>query len=514
MDEEIEIPEDILQSIDCPIFTVKRHEGQLLAEIENARQTIIDGGNRVGKTEFGAQEASAIVHGYRPWLPPEHPLYKMHTYGRSSKVRIFGEDLRKGVGQILVPKILKYLPKYMIKGVKRDSTTGVIIHIDCASGATIDFLTYEMDPDAMEGWDGDWIWFDEPPPRNVYIANWRGMMDRMGRALFTGTPLKEPWISEELVANARVVHECEKDMDTMEFKTNKIMMNGERDIVALTWDITVNLGYGLTKQAIEDFAASLTEEEKQCRLHGKPLHFTGKVFKKFDRNIHVKSGKLSPKVPYTYYEAVDTHPRHPHAYSFYAVDDRGTVIKYDEIYDKEQPNGSCDAKELSHLVMMKRPKDAKGNPIRPVWTKCEPAAWVDHMETGSFASKLEEASNFEIILEPGIKDVAGRILAINEMLDAPNGIPSYIILDNCTATIKEYQTLVWQEFKGAVADRKTPSNKPVDKGDHFIEDDGRAFMAGMPFLEQMAWLNGVPFLQIDEDDEVETKRSVNSVTGY
>lgn len=489
------------------------HEGQWAFIESRATQKVVEGGNRTGKTEIVICEAVSYALGYRPWLPIDHPLHKTR-FEPPIKIRIAAEDKVKGIGQDVIPKLLKFLPKYYYDpengvGSRHKDQNGVEQIITLSNGSTFEFLSYEMDVASAEGWSGHLVIGNEPMPRALYVALFRGLVDHMGEIWFAMTPLLEPWIDRELFGRADTVSSFNRDRGSNKIAIERV--ENKKDvpsgIEAFRWDISVNAGKGITWEAIDRYSASLTERERECRLHGKPMHFQGLVFDEFSRPVHVVEGELDKTQPYTFYESYDPHARTPHAVGFYAVGQDNIPIKYDEISVAQQPNGACTAPELASMVLARR----KGEPVFMVG---DPSAFIDAHGMSSFATRLSEASAGRIQLEKGSKDLDGGILAIKEAMRVKNGYPGYRILKKCGQTIWEYENLVYQEYKGLLADRKTENNKPVDKDDHHIECDRRAFMGGMIWRENFACLNGAPWYESADSSDSTSGRTGDKKTGY
>lgn len=504
----MKLPSKLLQqTLKDQILVNNYHRGQRLAAHQTHRLKIIEGGNRTGKTEFGAKETVAHALGFRPWLHPDHTDYRL-PYVPPLKIRIGAENLSKSVVETIIPKLMKYLPQSQIAATRVEPKTGAIVYIRLLNGSEIFVITYTMDPDDLEGSDFDFAWFDEPPPRSIFMATWRGLTDRLGSALITCTLLKEPWIHQELYARAVIVDELYGKENSPEQHDQRLEnRQGDKDNYAARWDITVNLGYGLTQEKIDGLASKLKPEERLSRLHGKPAHYHGLVFKDFDRAYHVMEGDLDDTEAYTYYESVDPHERTPHAYSFYAVGEDGTVYKYDELW-YEQGVNACSAKELAAYVLAKR----KGI---PVWIKADPWVFRQPNEETCFADKVEEASKGLIRFERGSKQRAAATMAIHEALRLRQKRAQYIVLAKCQRTIWEYENWIYHEFRGVTADQKDKSGKGIDKDDHMIETDGRAFLGNMVYDPDYAYIGKTRLERYEEDEGIVSagSSSRNPITG-
>lgn len=154
------------------------------------------GSNRSGKTTAGAADFLFHQTGIYPeWYP------KKRRYNRPTKGRILASDFKKAVGEVITQALEDWIPPETLAG--RDKNPQGIYdkyYIKHVSGGVskFDIITYEQDVSVAEGWSGDYAWYDEPPPRGHRIATARGLIDRKGWEIFTLTPLKEPWIFDDL----------------------------------------------------------------------------------------------------------------------------------------------------------------------------------------------------------------------------------------------------------------------------------------------------------------------------
>jgi phage terminase large subunit-like protein len=229
-------------------------DGDLITKI-----TVIEAGNRGGKSELGAEEAVASALGVRPWLPEGHEDYYVknslgHEIQVPNKGLIAGESFNTSVRKTLVPKVLGLLPPDMVKS-KRKNQSGVYEFIELTNGSTISFMAYNQDPAVYEGTDWHWAWFDEPAPYPLYEATLRGLVDHAGRMWFTLTPLAEPWIHQELTSKAgmdsTIRHIRFSALDNPHIPRSELMAFFMK---------------------IRDPAI------REARMHGTPLHLQGLVF--------------------------------------------------------------------------------------------------------------------------------------------------------------------------------------------------------------------------------------------
>ncbi len=191
----------------------------------------IFGGNRSGKTFAGSIEFCMHVCGVYPdWYP------QALRYNHPVKGRVIVTDYLKGAGEVVIPYLEEWIDPSLIAKKTRNNQ-GITVKYVLKNGSQFDILTHEQDVNFFEGWKGHIAWFDEPPPRDRYVATKRGLVDFGGRHWLTLTPLTQPWIYDDIYTKA-----------------------DGKDIFVVTVDIRENTH--LTEKDIKFFESSLTQEEK------------------------------------------------------------------------------------------------------------------------------------------------------------------------------------------------------------------------------------------------------------
>jgi phage terminase large subunit-like protein len=293
-----------------------------------AETTAFFGANRSGKTVSGAVKAIFHATGrYPEW-------WTARRFTEPTTGRIFAQDYKKGA-RTVIKKLRQWLPKDAYFSQPKKGSMGVEIEWDIkhVSGGVshFDIMTYESDPFSAEGWDGDWVWFDEPPPRDMYIAAVRGLVDNEGLCWFSLTPLKEPWLFDEIYSSKNEnVFSVICDMRHNLARVNPL--SGE----------TV----GLSETAIRKFEMKLTEEERETRAHGKFRYLAGRIWKEWDREVHTfdrfkewpldrRKGIIiagEPPIHWPRAMFLDPHDRLPHALLWVVCDEAGDYWAYREAW--------------------------------------------------------------------------------------------------------------------------------------------------------------------------------------
>lgn len=388
------------------------------------------GGNRTGKTTAGGMEFLYHMTGQYPdWYPKE----KQHT--GPVKGRIIAKDFQKGVGEVVSPFLDEWLDSSLIKR-KVKNPMGIATKYELKNGSVFDILTHEQSTEQFEGWRGHIAWFDEPPPRDKYVATLRGLVDFSGRYWLTLTPLTQPWIYDEIYTS-----------------TDK-----EYTFV-VTVDITEN--EHLSPEAIKEFEGSLTQEEKEARLHGRFLHLTGLIYKEFEPNIHIIEPPVI-KPHWTKYMAIDPHERNPTAVLWLAVDDKENHWIYDELWLKDM-----DIKSMAAAIISQE-GDLKAD-IKLI----DPHADKDNIAAGGFNMR-KELMKYGVFCQRGNSDPLlgkSRIRqALTPRFSAVRNkyIPQLHVSRYCTHTIYEFQHYIWDEHRRN-KEEFNAKEQPKKKNDHFMD---------------------------------------------
>ncbi len=418
------------------------------------------GSNRIGKTTIGSVIGESVLFG--KWIWNNEPIFFPHKQPR--KVRYVGQDWEKHIKTVVEPELKKWWPKRR-KVTTRKNNFGVdALWIDEETGSSLELMSNNQDADLHEGWYGDLIIYDEPPRREIRVANARGLIDRQGRELFCMTLLKEAWVDREVIKALNP----DGTPDTSVFNVHG--------------DITVNIGYGITREGVDQFAKTLTEEEKDARLKGIPSYMSGLVYPAFNRQKHlVKRFKVPTDWPVDI--RIDIHPREKQAVLFVATDPKGFKYVCDEIW--EHGDGTQIADEIIRFITR--------NAYRIGNIKIDPLSKGDSNNENTVFDKVQDVLiRHGFPLGVATKDKTAGILEVKNFLMGPNNMPSLFIFDDLKRTVFE--------IEGYMYDKET--QKPQDKDDHMMENLYRILLDGSIYTEM-------------QDEEEEKEKVVhNKMTGY
>jgi hypothetical protein len=391
----------------------------------------IFGGNRSGKTHAGGMEfLMHMTRLYPEWYPKE-ARFDAKT---RLKGRIVVKDFMKGAGEVVIPFLEEWLDPALVEK-KLRNPIGIPIKWILKTGDQWDILTHEQDVESFEGWHGHVAWFDEPPPRNKYIATCRGLVDYNGRRWLTLTPLTQPWIYDD------------------------IFVNQDEETFSIVVDITDNPH--LPPEAIKKFEESLTEEEKEARLRGKFLHLSGLIYKEFSLDNNVCEPFEIPQ-DWTKYFCIDPHPRSPSACLWMAVDPKGNHYVYDELWIE-----GLDLEQLAYAI--KAQEGDRAPKIRLI----DPHMDNDNNLAGGFNVR-RELMKYGIFCQRASSDPELGKYRIRQALTAKYDTLSKSyrsqlkVFRTCRQVIYEFQHYIWDDYRRN-KDEYSPKETPKKKDDHFMD---------------------------------------------
>jgi len=423
---------------------------------------VYSGANRTGKTTILTIITFSVIFG--KWLWNDKKLWFPHNHPR--KCRILGQAWEQHIKTVLIPELKKWWPKERKLKTKKNNNGVEYFWEDVATGSTLEIMSNQQDSDVMEGWSGDFIGYDEPPNRANRVACARGLIDRQGRELFAMTLLKEAWVHRDVI----------KAVDE----------NGRPDmtVFAVNGDISVNVGFGITQEGVNQFAKTLTDEEKQARLMGVPSYMSGLVCPYFKRSIHVKE-RFGVPSNWIVDIAIDIHPRKEQAVLFVAVSPQ--QIKYGcyEIW----MHG--DGPQTADRIM----KAVNHYNYRVGRIICDPLAKGDSNNENTTYDKMKLIfARHGYILETASKDKQSGIIEINNHLRGPNKEPSIFFFRDLVRTIHDIEGWIYDE----------DTQKPQKVDDDMCENLYRILLLDTKYVdpEDEEWE--------DEYQDFET----NAVTGY
>lgn len=417
--------------------------------------------NGVGKTCVSANVVAHILFGKEsrnPWF--DHPLYKKWPYPKQGRVVSEHTNLTSN----LIPTLKEWLPagRYTSKkaGKSYDS------QFECDNGWSFDVMSYDQDVKEFESTTLGWIWFDEPPPEDIFKAC-VGRLRKGGIIFISETPLSAAWLYDHIIANP------DKDLED---KGQRVYIEAGVEAACKQHGVRGHLEHA----NIEKMVAEYSEDERQARVYGKFQHLVGLRFKEFSRKVHVIRPFEITRRDYAVYESLDIHPRHPDAVTWVAVDRKGRKFVVDEL------KYSGDTEGLAAEIK------AKADRFRVVRRVIDPSAFVEDQHTGkSLASSLAAlglsylpATKARTMSDKRIEDaLAYRRAPGTEEILRP---PEIYVFETCQNLIWEFEHYAWDNWAGKSAEKHGMKEKTLDKDDHYVETLGRTLFMEPTFHEMPA----------------------------
>lgn len=408
------------------------------------RIRILLGGNRSGKSTAGINEDIAHSLGYRPWLAKDDPDYiVLNAEGDPIPVpntgTVLGESFKVAVGRTLWPTFEAWLPNGLVKRVQRNQQ-GVVDKVEFTNGSSISFMAYNQMPKEFEGFREYWSHYDEPPPRNIFIANERSLVDFSGRSWFTLTPVRQPWIWQDLVTAD----------------------NDDVDVFQMS---SFDNPYVSRKQLDYYFANIKDEGELRSRQLGEALHLQGRVFPHWKAEKPYYIPYFRPPYEWARACAIDPHPRKPIAIIWVAISPTsGFWYAYRESYSEDIRT----VKQCADFIKDAEKQD--GVDSRKIFRIIDPSSQEN--EKTSDSSVYEQFMDLDIFCELALKwDKDGRIRKLGNALslDPVYKRPNLVVMDSCRRLKYELLNYIWDDWSLAVKEDKDPKAEVVKKDDDLID---------------------------------------------
>lgn len=254
------------------------------------------------KNLIDALDEEDIPDHLRPYKKWEPPFYCW----------ILGPTLQDSIESVILPEIKKWCPQHALAGGNWDKAYSVGRRtLTFRNGSQFKFFAYNQDHDQLTGAAVHRIHFDEPPPQKHRNEAMMRLATLDGDELFTLTPLHGVSWLEKLIWKQR-----------------------HQD------DITVVKGSGLDNpimdsRSLKRIIEQYPEEERQARLHGDFVHFSGRIFKEFnDRDHVVDEIKPADLAGHEIVVGIDPGWDHGFAVSFVAFDVEGNCLVFDELLER------------------------------------------------------------------------------------------------------------------------------------------------------------------------------------
>lgn len=407
----------------------KIHLKQLEFHKCNKRNRWVFGGNRTGKTECGAVEVVYLTRGIHP--------YKQNKNNVEGWVVSLSSQVQRDVAQ---RKILNYLnPSWiedivMQSGRKDFASNGIIDYIlvkNVFGGISkIGFKSCDQGREKFQGTSLNFVWFDEEPPRDIYIECKMRVLDKCGEIFGTMTPLKGlNWVYDEIFMN------CFNDSEVW--------------YTQMSWEDNPFLN----KNEIKLFENSLNTDEIESRKYGRFVGSGGLVYNEFDENVNV----IEPfNVPQEWYDKISIDPglNNPLSAHWYAVDYDGNIFVIAEHFasGKSVEYHANKIKEICFKLNWPKGFNNMYNAL------IDSAANQKTLASPKSVSEL--FLDFGIQVNPNVnKDLFSGISRVKHFLKDGSGKSKLFIFKNCVNLIKEIKGYFWGE-----------DDRPIKRDDHCLDE--------------------------------------------
>lgn len=443
------------------------HLIQFCFHICRKRTKAFFGGNRSGKTTSNIIELIwHMTKLYPVWYPEENKFR-----GRV-KARIVCNDFTKAVEEVITEKLNEWIPEGYLADKKRNQQGHFVKYI-FKDGSFFDIMTYEQEAKQHEGADRDLILYDEPPPRDIRIAEKRGLVDRNGREMFGLTPLSEPWIFDEIYESPDTDNVASYVADMRDNLQQTVNENYVTQYRYVPEDLKIQYlkhfgGRKIgchTEDAIKYFEQGLTQDEKEARIHGKFMFLQGRVYKEFSE-IHVID-PITLGHDWPRYFSLDPHDRKPQTCIWGAVDPTEDVYIYRE-REFALPGTIKDAVAGVKEVEQRHRERIVRRLIDPNF-----GAKIYANSGRTVAEEWTHASmalNYRISFTLANDDLTAGHNKVHEYLKYDptkkidfNNHPKLYIFRTCPRLIESMRKYVWDEWEGKAKDKRDQKEQPRDK---------------------------------------------------
>jgi len=436
-------------------------------------------------------------------------------------ILIAGEDWKTHIGGTIVPELKKWAPQGFYE--TRKNEQGVEFEWTWYNGSKFYLMSYTQDASLFESFYKHVAWEDEPPPKDKHNALSRALLLDQGKTLMTLTPLKEPWVLDDIVLAGR------KDIGIVK----DLMITDNPDLY--NYDMGVLGNMGLDDEQKQQFLDLLLYSDKEkgkpvtdkgrgaeryleetapvenhakimllkmlkfikdidpsdvpSRVFGQFKSLVGRVLKEFEDDVHkIKPFDVPTDWPVTV--MIDFHLSTPQAISYWAVN------RQDINYCIAETWKNLSADEIADDIIKKirgygwRIMDAYIDPLSKGDTAyMKNALGTDIKDTFSILD--ERLRVVGIRLHVATKDKESGIMNIRTWLNGPNNMPTCYLFEDCEWHFYEVARWVYDD-----------DGKPIKENDHFMENWYRYTLTGAKYTKLRA-----------QGEELKAETDFNPYTG-
>lgn len=389
------------------------------------------GANAAGKTYIGAKKAICYCLGEDPSGTTDIKYPMPPNYGW-----VGVPDLTLGMESVYIA-VQELLPAGAAKWEKEKHSWRF------SNGSVLRMKSYESPVVKWQSAALEFIWFDEPPPEAIYNECVSRVNRRGGVIFFTLTPVNKDttWIYTRLYSKRKT----SKRIFIVESALQENFHNPDEVIEA----------------QIESFRGT---SEEAARLEGKFQLLQGRIHPNFCEEKHVIKPITLDK-EFRFVRVTDFHEVAPISCSWFAFKEgkNSYAMKIAEL-----ARTGIRVKDYALEVRAMTDRMKLPNPIE-----------FDILDVAESDSEKRNKQEFDITVRqefsangmPSIKPMRsftnGRMRLDDYLEEDP---PRFYVWNNCTITIEQFDTYVWDQYRGASKTEKNPKEKPKHKDDHFIRN--------------------------------------------
>lgn len=389
--------------------------GQLQVHSSTALNRFVFSGNGSGKSALLVQEAWWAAEGYNPVL-------KTRTNVPAQIAVVL--DSPPKVEDVWLPEIRKWFNLKESQLFKNGKPYYNSISFD--NGSQIQFYFHDQAPMVFESIQTDFVIFDEPSPRPIFVALKRGgrKQEGMARYLLGGTPIAAAWLRTDVydkwIKGELLSTECFRFSTTVNEK---------------------NLATGY----IDQFSSYLSEKEKRIRLEGEFFDLEGLALAHlFKRDVHVIK-PIEWNYRYPVVVAIDFHPAKKHTAVMVGSDPWDRIYAIKEFSSKSPPAQL--AQELKKWYSGYRVIDIIVDSLgsSPMTGGNANLSFIESLNLNGIRCR---ATRFKDKSEEDWIDRIQSVLLIPEIEDnMGRKEPQLKFFEGCRQLIQEVETVQWQKYR-------------------------------------------------------------------
>lgn len=439
----------------------KDYPEQLRFHKSSARGRFVSGGNRGGKTD--AEVVESIW-----WATNSHPYLKRpEEWGTGPvQLRFVVVDVAKGIEQIILPKMQRWIPKSYLKDGSWDKSWDSSNYIlTFANGSTIDFVTWGMDMMKLGGVPRHGIFFDEEPPQHIFNESMMRLIDYNGFWVIAATPTKGMgWTFDLLWEPA--INDPSLDIDTFTLSAEQ------------------NPYIQADMDDMNFYMMGMDKEEREIREKGSFVARSGLVFPTFNSDFERHVVDFGPSdVPrnWVVYASVDHGLNNPTAWLWHAVSPNGDIVTFAEHYQTNMIVSE-------HAAIVRQRELSWGQDPENVERMGDPAMRQRSGITGTSILQEYALNGVYINVEGiphdvmvGIEKMQGYF-RFRDDSHWGKGRPKWVISRNCVNFLREMKKLRWGTYSSDKTAYEMNKQEVVHKKDDHAFDSARYFATTRPDL--------------------------------